>query len=131
MSLIKLLQKTDTKKRTFLFVGNDDLPIEEVWHSVSDKGKVPSTDFEMDYDALRGYLDEKGIPYAKHGEVSADWVFKLEAHDDILTLMHFLTEVKGYAQLEARAHSNEDDEKIAQFKARLVGYASKYKLGAK
>jgi hypothetical protein len=112
-------------------VGNDDLPIEQSWYALSDKGKIPSTEVEVDYDAIRGYLDEKGISYARHGEVSADWILKLENHDDILELMHFLTEVKGYAKLEEKDHSNEDDERIVEFKAKLVRYASKYKLKAK
>jgi hypothetical protein len=128
MSLTRILQKTLTEKNTSLiFVANGDAPIDEIWYSLTDKGRLPSKEIQVDYNAVRGYLDEKGITYSNQGETSIDWVLKLKKHEDIVDLMQFLAKVNGYAALEARTHSDKDDEKIKEFKNQLVTYASKYR----
>ena len=128
MSLVKILQKPIKGKEPLIFLVNADAPTDEVFYSLSDKGRLSSKEVAVDYDAVRGYLDEQKIPYSAQGEISVNWILRLKNHEDIVELMQFLAQINGYAALEARVHSDEDDERIKEFKNKLVTYASKYKL---
>ena len=79
------------------------------------------------YNALRGYLDEKGVSYKPQGEVSTDFLLRLDEDKDILTAMKFLGDVKKYNQLENRSHSGDEQKALDEFKEQLGKYASKYR----
>lgn len=134
MSLVKILVKPITGvKKNILFVidgSNVEPKSSQFFNYLVQSGNKPiSVNVQgiQTYNALRGYLDEKGVEYQKHGDISKDHLFRLEDVEDIKVLNKFFTEIKHYEELENKVHSAEDEEKITSFNNYLKQLASKYK----
>ena len=78
------------------------------------------------YNAVRGYLDEKGLPYGQQGELPATAVMRLNDSNAIQGLDKLLEEAQNYAAIERRIHSKSDDEKLEEFRGNLINWASRY-----
>ena len=135
MSLIRILQKSITGKKTpLIFVGDGDDSEQtffELWDSLTNHGDVKPVEIKFDrvnlYNAVRGYLDDKRISYKTQGKVSADYLLRLDEDKDIKVLMQFLADVKKYVCIEDRLHSNEEQKELETFKEQLTKYASMHR----
>jgi hypothetical protein len=135
MSLIKILQKTITGKKTpLIFVedGNSsEANLSDSWDSLTNHGQLVPQSIKFDranlYNAVRAYLDEQGVSYKAQGKVSNDVLLRLDEDKDIRTLITFLSDVKKYDELENRVHSGDEQKELEEFRARLNRYASKYR----
>lgn len=78
------------------------------------------------YNAVRGYMDEKGLPYGQQGELPATAVMRLNDPYAIRGLDKLLKDAQDYSAIEKRAHSKSDDEQLEGFRRSLIGWASRY-----
>ena len=133
MSLVKILIKPISGKKTPLaFIGDgnsSEATFGKSWDYLASNREPLEIKFDRVnlYNALRGYLDEKGVSYKPQGEVSTDFLLRLDEDKDILTAMKFLGDVKKYNQLENRSHSGDERKGLDEFKEQLGKYASKYR----
>ena len=135
MSLVRILQKSIAGKKTpLIFVGEEDDSEQtffESWNSLTNHGELKPVEIKFDrvnlYNAVRGYLEDKGISYKTQGKVSADYLLRLEEDKDIKVLMQFLADVKKYDSIEDRLHSNKEQKELETFKEQLTEYASRYR----
>lgn len=137
MSLVKILQKPIKGKEPLIFVGDgnsSEATFMESWDSLTNYGDIKTADVKFDgvslYNAVRGFLDEKGIKYKAQVNVSTDYLLRLDNDGDKRTLMQFLAEVKKYDELEhspKSAHSGDEQQNLEELRARLTRYASKYR----
>jgi len=135
MSLVKLLVKPIAgKKYPLIFIGDgntSEITFSESWDSLTNHGQLKPEEIEFDrvslYNAIRGYLDEKGVSYKSQGKVSNDSLLRLDEDKDIRTLISFLSDVKKYNAIENRIHSGDEQKALDEFKEQLGKYASKYR----
>lgn len=78
------------------------------------------------YNAVRGYLDEKGLPYGQQGELPVIAAMRLNDSNAISGLDKLLKDAQDYAVIDRRTHSKADDEKLDEFRENLVQWASRY-----
>ena len=131
MSLVRILQKSIVgKKNPLIFVGEGDDSEQtffESWDSLTNHGELKPIEIKFDrvnlYNAVRGYLEDKGITYKTQGKISANYLLRLDEDKDIKVLMQFLADVKKYGCIEDRLHSNEEQKELETFKEQLTKYA--------
>jgi len=134
MSLVKILQKPITGKEPLIFVGDGDsseATFIESWDSLTNHGDIKTAEIKFDrvslYNAVRGFLEEKGISYKAQGKVSTDYLLRLDNDGDKRTLMQFLANVKQYDEIENKSHSQEEQQNLELLRKQLTKYASKYR----
>ncbi len=136
MSSIKILQKSlPSKKKNLLFIlnaDNIDSTTRAAWDALENSTTTGSSTLSLErvdiYNALRAYMDEEGIPYTSHGELSKEYLIRLEDGNDIKRTSELLKTIAGYGQLESstKTRSVVEDEGLTEFKQRMNEAAKRY-----
>ncbi|RLG13915.1 hypothetical protein DRN69_04875 [Candidatus Pacearchaeota archaeon] len=135
MSLIKILKRTLSKKKKALFfvLNAEAVPskVNDAWDSITNKGAIESLNLDIDikginlYNVLRGYLDEKGVKYKQQGNISQNYLLRLE-DKDMHALGQFLNMIREYKRLENTIHGIGEETKIMDLRIYMKRLSSKY-----